>query len=183
MRKLLQSRKQSVSVGVVVSNPAYQIISYYKFWDSLAYFSKTSFNRVQKKTTLARGGSRRSTSLTLRFSDRQGFKKKFLKGASLELILQKRLAIYFGFTLTNNAPPLNLRAVYSVLKKSGRPYFSAIELRLLNVVLRSGFIDNPYTLNQLIQRSFFTVNGVAVNDPANSEIQVWDIVSSSTVGR
>lgn len=114
---------------------------------------------------------RPSLALSLRFSERRQFKRKKIKGVALGLLLHNRLLTFFGLLQASNFSKYCSRGgVFSVLKKSNRPLYDSLELRLTNVILRANFFDSPYLITQLARRGIFAINGFPVVIAYNAEL-------------
>jgi small subunit ribosomal protein S4 len=92
-----------------------------------------------------------------------------------------------------------VKRIYSVMERQLKKYFKEIrnkpgitgdllmqklEMRLDNVVFRSGFAKSRSLARQLVKHSFFTVNGKSVNIPSY-EAKIGDVIEikSTKIGK
>jgi hypothetical protein len=143
------------------------------FWDQLAHkLKRLNLKYVTEKVL------RKTTIIGLpRFDFKGVFVKRpvIVRKNEVKSLLTFRLLHYFS-ALENSVPKFkSFTSVYYASKKYQLPSLNFFELKLVTSLLRSGFFENGYVVNSLIQRNVFLVNGL--NAEKNISLQVWDIIT------
>ena len=103
-----------------------------------------------------------------------GAKKKKLSDYGLQLVEKQKVRLNYGLSdrqLLNYA-----KAAKKSKEKMGHALLSQLEMRLDNIVFRSGFSPSIPAARQLVRHSHILVNGKKVNMPA-FQLKVGDSVS------